>query len=203
MTERQSSTARVYDRMASIYDLMEAPMEWMGGRARRESVIAGARGDVLEVGVGTGANLEHYPAEISLTGIDISQKMLDRARERAAKIGLEARLEQENVESLPYPDDSFDTVTATCVFCSVDDPVQGLREVRRVVRPDGEVRLLEHVRPRNPLLGKLFDAVSPVTRRLLGPEINRRTEESVAAAGLEIEAVRRDGIWREIVARKG
>jgi ubiquinone/menaquinone biosynthesis C-methylase UbiE len=203
MSERQSSTARVYDRIASVYDLMEAPMEWMGGRSRRKRVIAGARGDVLEIGVGTGANLEHYPEDVALTGIDISEKMLDRARERAASLGRETRLELADVESLPYPDDSFDTVTATCVFCSVDDPVQGLREVRRVVRPDGEVRLLEHVRPRNPLLGKLFDLLTPATRRLMGPEINRRTEENIAAAGLEIEAVRRDGIWREIVARKG
>jgi ubiquinone/menaquinone biosynthesis C-methylase UbiE len=196
-------TARVYDRIASVYDVLETPMEWMGGRARRQRVIAGARGDVLEIGVGTGANLEHYPAEVSLTGIDISERMLDRARKRAADLGREARLELADVESLPYPEDSFDTVTATCVFCSVDDPVQGLREVRRVVRPDGEVRLLEHVRPRNPLLGKLFDLLTPITRRLMGPEINRRTEQNIAAAGLEIEAVRRDGIWREIVARKG
>lgn len=203
MTERQSSTARVYDRMASIYDLVEAPMEWMGGRARRERVIRGARGEVLEIGVGTGANLEHYPENVSVTGIDISEKMLDRARGRAASLGRETRLELADVESLPYADDTFDTVTATCVFCSVDDPVQGLREVRRVVRPDGEVRLLEHVRPRNPFLGKLFDLLTPITRRLMGPEINRRTEENVAAAGLEIEAVNRDGIWREIVARKG
>jgi ubiquinone/menaquinone biosynthesis C-methylase UbiE len=203
MSTDADRTARVYDRIASIYDLLEAPMEAMGGRARRERVIRGARGEVLEVGVGTGANLEHYPEGVSLTGIDLSEKMLERARGRAAKLGRETRLERQNVESLPYPDDSFDTVTATCVFCSVDDPVQGLREVRRVVRPGGEVRLLEHVRPRNPLLGKLFDLVTPLTRRLMGPEINRRTEENVAAAGLAIEAVRRDGIWREIVARKG
>jgi ubiquinone/menaquinone biosynthesis C-methylase UbiE len=196
-------TARVYDRIASIYDLMEAPMEWMGGRSRRKRVIAGARGDVLEIGVGTGANLEHYPEDVALTGIDISEKMLDRARERAASLGRETRLELADVELLPYPDDAFDTVTATCVFCSVDNPVQGLREVRRVVRPDGEVRLLEHVRPRNPLLGKLFDLLTPVTRRLIGPAINRRTEENLAAAGLRIEEARRDGIWREIVARKG
>ena len=203
MSERRSSTARVYDRLASVYDLMEAPMEWMGGRSRRKRVIGGARGDVLEIGVGTGANLEHYPGDVSLTGIDISEKMLDRARGRAASLGREARLELADAESLPYADDSFDTVIATCVFCSVDDPVQGLREVRRVVRPDGEVRLLEHVRPRNPILGKLFDLVSPITRRLMGPEINRRTEENIRKAGLEIIEVRRDGIWREIVARAG
>lgn len=79
--------------------------------------------------------------------------------------------------------------------------MKGLEEVRRVVKPEGQVRLLEHVRPRNPLLGKVFDWLSPLTRALMGPEINRRTKDNVRAAGLRIESVRRDGIWREIVAR--
>ncbi len=71
------------------------------------------------------------------------------------------------------------------------------------MKPDGEVRLLEHVRPTNPILGKVFDWLSPSTRRLFGPEINRRTEQNVEAAGLEITQIRRDGIWREIIARPG
>ena len=194
-------TARVYDRIAPIYDLMEAPMDWLGGRDRRERVIRGAHGDVLEVGVGTGRNLTLYPPDADVTGIDISEAMLERARKRASRLDRSPELRVADAESLPFDDGRFDTVTATCVFCSVDDPVRGLEEIRRVVKPDGEVRLLEHVRPRNPILGKLFDWLTPVTRRLMGPEINRRTEENVEAAGLEIVDVRRDGIWREIVAR--
>ncbi|MGK7313012.1 MAG: class I SAM-dependent methyltransferase [Candidatus Longimicrobiales bacterium M2_2A_002] len=193
--------ARAYDRIAPIYDLMEAPMEWLGGRDRRARVINGAHGDVLEIGVGTGRNLELYPPDADVTGIDISERMLERARARASSLERSPELRVADAESLPFEDDRFDTVTATCVFCSVDDPVRGLEEVRRVVKPDGEVRLLEHVRPRNPVLGKIFDWLTPLTRRLMGPEINRRTETNVEAAGLEIADVRRDGIWREIVAK--
>ncbi|MFO7892819.1 MAG: methyltransferase domain-containing protein [Longimicrobiales bacterium] len=193
--------ARVYDRIAPVYDLIEAPMEWLGGRDRRVRVISGAHGDVLEVGVGTGRNLDLYPDDARVTGIDISEGMLQRARARASGLEPSPDLRVADAESLPFEDDRFDTVTATCVFCSVEDPVRGLEEIRRVVKPGGEVRLLEHVRPRNPVLGKLFDWLTPLTRRLMGPEINRRTEANVEAAGLAIVDVRREGIWREIVAR--
>lgn len=197
----RSGVARVYDRIAPVYDLFEAPMEWLGGRSRRERVIEDAHGDVLEIGVGTGRNLALYPEDAWITGIDVSRRMLDRARKRAAELDRPVELREADVEALPFESGNFDTVTATCVFCSVEDPVRGLREVRRVVKPDGEVRLLEHVRPRNPVLGKVFDWLSPLTRRVMGPEINRRTEGNVQAAGLRIVEIRREGIWREIVAR--
>lgn len=201
MSNTTASVARVYDRVARFYDLMEAPMDWMGGTERRRRVLSRATGDVLEIGVGTGINFEHYPADVRLHGIDISEQMLRRARDRAARVGQSVTLETADVEALPYADASFDTVTATCVFCSVGDPVRGLQEVRRVVRPKGRVLLMEHVRPENPVLGKLFDLLTPLTRRLMGPEINRRTEENVRAARMKIVSVRRDGIWREIEAR--
>src|SRR5262249_26078776 len=152
------------------------------------------------LGVGTGLSLPSYPPGIDLTGIDISPRMLARARRRAAGLGVDADLDVADIEALPYPDASFDTITAACVFCSVDDPVRGLGEAARVVRPDGQVLLSEHVRPRNPVLGRLADLVSPLTRRLVGPELNRRTERNVEAAALHIPEVRRRGIWREIVA---
>lgn len=177
-------------------------MDRIGGAERRRRVIGRARGRVLEVGIGTGRNLPHYPEGTELVGIDISGRMLERARRRAEQLGRGVRLEQADVEALPFADDSFDTVLASCVFCSVADPIQGLREVRRVVKPEGQVLLLEHVRPEKPVLGRLFDLLSPVTRRLLGPEINRRTEANVEAAGLTMTDVRRNGVWREIVARK-
>src|SRR6266511_947599 len=113
---------------------------------------------------------------------------------RAAHAQLPVVLEVADIEALPYPDDSFDTVTAACVFCSVGDPVRGLREAARVVRPDGQVLLYEHVRPHNPILGKLTDLVSPLTRRLFGPELNRPTDPTAQAAGLHLSEVRRHGM---------
>lgn len=193
---------RRYDRIAWLYDFYNAPMDKLGGLKRRQRVVEQARGSVLEVGVGTGTNLELYPPAADVTGIDISSRMLARARRRAGRIGGRVRLLEGDAERLPFPDATFDTVLATCVFCSVADPVQGLREVRRVVKADGQVLLLEHVRPDNPVLGWLADAISPVTKWLIGPELNRRTEENVARSGLRVAAVRRKGIWREIVAHR-
>lgn len=196
-----SKIARRYDRIAGVYDILSAPMEWMGGSRRRRRVLARAKGRTLEVGVGTGRNLSLYPQGVELKGIDVSGRMLARAQRRSRRLSSGAVLGQADVEHLPFTDASFDTVTATCVFCSVEDPVRGFVEVRRVVKPGGQVLLLEHVRPSGRVLGWVFDRLAPIVRRLVGPEINRRTEENVRRGGLEIIEVRREGVWREIVAR--
>lgn len=201
MSAQDAVTAR-YDRIARFYDLFDKPMDLMGVRRRRKRLLHQARGKTLEVGVGTGRNLGLYPAGVDLTGIDVSANMLARARRVAATDDIDATLALADVHDLPYDDGSFDTVTATCVFCSVADPVAGLTEVGRVVHPDGQVLLLEHVRPRNPILGWLADRLAPVVSRLIGPQINRRTEDNVVAAGLEITEVRRWGVWREMIARR-
>lgn len=194
--------ARVYDRVARVYDLYDAPMDLMGGARRRRRVLARASGDVLEIGIGTARNLEHYGTGVRVTGVDVSAGMLARAALRLPSVSFPVSLVRGDAQRLPFPSASFDTVAATCVFCSVVDPIAGLREAARVVRADGRVLLLEHVRPRNRVLGWLFDRLSPLTRRLFGPEINRRTEDNVVSAGLRVVEVRRDGIWREISAMR-
>lgn len=196
----RSPVARVYDRVSGVYDVYTAPMEAMGGKKARRRLFGRARGRVLELGIGTGAGLPSYPTGIELTGVDISPRMLARARRRADRLHRAVTLELADIENLPYPDATFDTVTASCVFCSVADPVRGLREAARVTRPGGQVLLYEHVRPTSPVLGRLADLLSPLTRRAFGPELNRRTEDNVEAAGLVISDLRRDGIFREIVA---
>ncbi len=193
-----------YDRNARLYDLMEGPMELLAFRRWRKKLWAQVRGGrVLEVGVGTGKNFSYYPKNAQMTAIDLSDRMLARARRRAEKLSLNVELLQMDAQALSFPDHSFDYVVATFVFCSVPDPVLGLRELRRVCKPNGRVLLLEHMRPESPWLGRLFDLLNPLIVRLTGANINRRTVENVQRAGLTIESVESltpSGIVKLIVA---
>jgi ubiquinone/menaquinone biosynthesis C-methylase UbiE len=197
----QADVTRRYNRMARIYDLYDAPMEMMGTKKRRHRLLSKAEGSVIEAGIGTGRNLRYYPAGVEVTGVDVSSQMLGRAEGRTAAHPVNLELVEADVQHLPFDDDTFDTAVGTCVFCSVANPVRGLQELGRVVRPDGRILLLEHVRPNNKLLGRVADAVSILTRRIFGFRTNRRTGENVAAAGLEIIEVTRRGVWRQIVAK--
>jgi len=196
---------RRYDRIAPIYDFMEGLVERSRYSRWREMLwdkVDGGR--VLEVGVGTGKNFPYYPHEAEITAIDFSERMLQRARAKAAKLGVKVRLEQMDVQQLDFDDDSFDAVVGTFVFCSVPDPVRGLKEIRRVCRPGGRVLLLEHVLSANRLLAWLMNLVNPLVASLIGPNINRRTVENVAQSGLKVEQVTdlAAGIFKLIEARK-
>jgi ubiquinone/menaquinone biosynthesis C-methylase UbiE len=173
---------RRYNRAALFYDWMDR----MISPALRRKVLALARGKVLEVGVGTGKNLPYYPPGCEVTGIDFSPRMLARARTKAPSAPVPVNLMEMDVQKLEFADNTFDTVVATFVFCSVPDPVKGLREIRRVCKPEGRIILLEHVRSENPLLGALMDILNPIPLYLIGSNINRRTVENVKAAGLKI-----------------
>jgi phosphatidylethanolamine/phosphatidyl-N-methylethanolamine N-methyltransferase len=190
----KQATARTkarYDRIAPIYDLMEVLPEQQF-RSWREKLWAQVpEGRVLEVGVGTGKNLPYHPPRVQVVGIDISERMLQRAQQRAEELGKAVELHQMDAQHLDFPDDSFDAAVATFVFCSVPDAVQGLRELGRVVKPDGRIFLLEHVRVDEPeVIGRVMDLLDPVVMRLMGPHINRRTEQNVRRAGLQVERVK-------------
>ncbi len=197
---------RRYDRAARFYDIEQAAGErlllrGLRGELWRRLPVAD---DVLEVGVGTGVNLGHYPPRAVMTAIDVSEKMLERAWRRAERDGVSVDLRLMDAQELVFPDASFDAVVATCVFCSVPDPVAGLREALRVLRPGGRLLLLEHVRSENPVLGKLMDWLNPLVVRMSGANINRRTVDNVRTAGFELVDVRRGffGILRLIEAHK-
>ena len=158
----------------------------------------------MEVGVGTGKNMPYYPDDVQVAAIDLSERMLSRARRRAKRLGLSVDLRQMDAQVLAFPSDTFDTVVATFVFCSVPDPVIGLRELGRVCKPEGEIRLLEHMRARNEALGRLMDIANPLVVRTMGPNINRRTVGNLEKAGLETERVEDlslQGIFKLIVAK--
>ncbi|HEY3363483.1 MAG TPA: class I SAM-dependent methyltransferase [Symbiobacteriaceae bacterium] len=196
---KTESIRRKYNRNALVYDAMDQMVrdDW------RLRVIGQARGRVLELGVGTGKNLGLYDPAVTaeLVGIDFSPAMLARARSKPCRVPL--TLLEMDAQQLTFPDHSFDTVLATCVFCTVPDPVLGLREARRVCKPDGRVLLLEHVRLDRPVLGRLMDLLDPLSVAVIGTHINRRTVENARLAGLTIERVEpvRGDLVKLILAR--
>lgn len=198
------TTRRRYQRLSRFYDRMEAMQErrYFPWRRKLWSLVSGSR--VLEVGVGTGKNMEFYPPGLEVIAIDLTPGMLERANRRAEELHLKVDLRLGDVQCLEFPDDSFDTIVGTFVFCSVPDPVLGLRELKRVLRPGGQVLLLEHMRSANRLIGVLMDLANPVAVRVMGANINRRTVENVSRSGLKVEAVENlgaGGIYKLITAR--
>jgi len=186
-----------YNRIAPLYNYIEAIPEMMF-KPWRKKLLARAKGKILEIGVGTGKNFPHYPSGASVTGIDIAERMLVFARKKASTLGLSFDLSEGDVQSLHFPDNTFDTAVATFVFCSVPDPVQGLRELRRVVKPSGQILLLEHVRIDKPIIGWIMDRLNPWVVRIMGANINRRTLENVQKAGLHIESVEHLGLMKMV-----
>lgn len=190
----EESTAivrRRYERIAPVYDILDASMELLAFRRWRRltwEAVGADPGPLLEVGVGTGKNIAHWPPRARLTAIDLSPRMLDRARHRAEARGIDAELRVMDVEALELPDASFDVAVATFVFCSVAHPIIGLRELRRVLRPGGRLVLLEHQRSESAAIGPLLDLVDPLVVRLWGAHVNRLTEDYVREAGFEIES---------------
>lgn len=195
-----------YNRVSRFYDLEQMFEEpFVFGRLRKALwATAPVSGEILEVGVGTGVNLRHYPPDAHMTAIDISDGMLAKARARAERQHVDVNFALMDAQHLDFPDHAFDAVVATCVFCSVPDPVAGLREVRRVLKPGARALLLEHVRSGNPLMGKMMDLLNPIAVRLSGANINRRTVDNVRAAGfsdIEVES-HMLGMIKTIRARK-
>jgi len=190
-------------RTARLLDLGMRAADRAGlGRARTR-VAGGARGDILEIGIGTGMNLRAYGSRAAVRGIDVSAPALAIAAERADRDGIEVVLIEGDAADLPFADGSFDTVVATFVLCSVGDVDQSLREARRVLRPGGTIRLLEHARARHRAIGALQDRTGPAWARISGGcRLDHDVRRAVQGAGLTLieERQRVGGILVEIVA---
>lgn len=143
----------------------------------------GASGEVLEVGVGTGKNIQFYPEGVKVTAIDFSEGMLKKAKKKAEVLQKDVTIKYMDAQEMEFPDNSFDTVFTTCVFCSVPNPVLGLMEIRRVCKPEGKIIMLEHVRSEKKVLGIIMDVMNPIVVNAYGANINRRTLNNVGKAG--------------------
>jgi SAM-dependent methyltransferase len=178
---------------SALYDRCFKAAEEAGLRDMRREVLAGARGRVLELGAGTGLNLDLYPEEgiESLTLTEPDPHMFKQLRPKLAASNREAELIEAGAEDLPFEDDSFDTVTVTLVLCTVPDQAAALREIRRVLKPGGQLLFLEHVRANDPGLVKWQDRLEKPWHFLGdGCHCNRNTEAGIAAAGFELGEVK-------------
>jgi|1186.fasta_scaffold10376_2 ubiquinone/menaquinone biosynthesis C-methylase UbiE len=194
----QDKQAPRYDRQMSFYDRVL----FAGGR---EWACSQAKGDTLEIAVGTGRNFEHYPPGVRLTGVELSDEMLAIARTHAAAVGLDIDLRQGDAQALELPDDSFDTVVITFALCTIPDDRAAVREARRVLRPGGRLILLEHVRSPVLPVRAAQRLLQPLSLRFEADNLMREPLDYLAAEGYQIESVARLkwGIVERVVARKG
>jgi ubiquinone/menaquinone biosynthesis C-methylase UbiE len=195
---------RTWEKAAPSYDRQIALFERIQFGGGREWLGARARGRVLEVGVGTGRSLPHYPADVTVTGIDLSPAMLAVARRRAADLGREADLRVGDAGHLPFDDAVFDTAVCALSLCTIPDPTAAIAEMKRVLAPGGRLLLLDHIGSTWPPLYALQWLLDRLTVRIAGEHFTRRQLPLVRAAGFEIVEVERlkAGTVERVLARK-
>ena len=182
-----SSNLDRYKRIAPLYDLLDLPFDYSRYRKIRPLLFQGLKGRVLDAGIGTGRNIQFYPPGTEVVGIDISPAMLARAERRHLSLGADVKLRQMDVTHLAFEDQSFDAAVATFLFCVLDDlQVPALRELGRVVKSGGTIRLLEYVRPHGAMRKAITRLWEPWVAWAYGAGFDCRTEESVPEAGLEV-----------------
>lgn len=177
---------RVWDQYADSYDRQIQRLERLAFAGCREWLGERSRGRVLEVAVGTGRSFPFYPDGVRLTGVDLSPRMLERARRRGAELGLDVQLHEADAEQLPFPDDSFDTVVCALSLCSIPDRERAVSQMRRVLAPSGSLLLLDHVGSTWPPVRAAQWLVERVTIRTAGEHFTRRSLPLVEAAGFTV-----------------
>lgn len=178
---------RTYDRVARWYDFLDRPFERRRYQPIRPQLFAGLGRTILDAGVGTGRNIAFYPKDADVTGIDISPRMLEQARRRRDRLGAKVELRRMDVTKTDFPDNRFDNVVATFLFCVLDpaDQLPALRELARICKPGGTIRLLEYCWSADPVRRFIMHLWAPWVRFAYGAAFDRNTEQYVEAAGLE------------------
>ncbi len=174
-----------WDNAAKTFDIMNSGIEVRYGETKREWFSRSA-GLTLLVAVGTGLDLQYFPSEQKVVGVDISSKMLEKAKGKLNVNTSNIGLVRADVQMLGFADNSFDSVVTSCTFCSVPDPVSGLEELKRVMKPGGKLLMFEHVRSNIFWMGPMMDLLTYVSRKV-GPDLNRKTKENVIQAGFKLK----------------
>ena len=197
----QSTEAEVSTAWARTFAVVYDPFLWFGERAGvralRKELLAKTRGFTVDIGSGTGLNLPHYPDDLEeLVLAEPGPAMRTRLEKRLHHGGRNARLIDAPADQLPFPNESVDTVVSTFVLCTVDAPELALQEIVRVLRPDGELLFIEHVRSDSPTLAAWQDRlVEPWRRFARGCRCNRATPQLIATSGLTLDDVHEES-WR-------
>ena len=191
-----------YNRIANAYDFIQSVVEF-GARKKRRELLRHAYSDVLEVGVGTGRTLSYYPPNCKITAIDYNSSMLETAREKASKLGKKASFILMDAGKLGFPDHSFDIVVDTLCMCTYPNPINVLKEMKRVCKSNGRILLLEHGRSSNRYLEWLQKKLASRQYEMLGCNAFRDHIDLVKKAGLNIGSLNRSGfgIYYSIVAK--
>ncbi len=181
-----------YERVAPYYDALDLAFEFGRYRRLRSRLFAGLSGTVLDAGVGTGRNMPYYPEGCRVTGIDLSAAMLARAARRRDKLGGDVALIEMDARRMDFGGAQFDAVVASFLFCVLagEDQLPALKELARVCKPGGEIRILEYCLSRNPVRRFVMRLWTPWVRWIYGASFNRRTERYLPEAGLEIVEAR-------------
>jgi ubiquinone/menaquinone biosynthesis C-methylase UbiE len=175
---------------AAVYDAASKGSEAAGMRDERHQLLAGAEGATIEIGAGTGLNLEHYPDAVTrLVLIEPDRHMRRKLGERLTALGREAEIVDAPAEQLPFPDATFDTAVVTWVLCSVPNQEAALAEIARVLKPDGRFLFIEHVRSDDPKVAKKQDRIRPIYN-IVGCNPNRSTLAAIEASPLTVETVK-------------
>jgi ubiquinone/menaquinone biosynthesis C-methylase UbiE len=186
-SDRRTGGFARYQRVAPFYDLLDLAFEYGRYRSLRPRMFEGLSGTILDAGVGTGRNLPYYPKACRVIGIDLSPAMLARARRRRDRLGAEVELLEMDVLRTSFADNAFDAIVASFLFCVLEPEQQApaLRELGRICKPDGQIRLLEYAYSQDPVQRFVMRLWAPWVRRVYGAAFDRATERYLPEAGLE------------------
>jgi len=183
-----SRTQAKWDSAAAVFDLLGGFGPEKRWKPHKQRLFSAMDGKILFLAVGTGLDIPCFPPGKDITGIDISPKMLEKAAPRVTAYTGQMTALQMDVHALDFPEATFDQVFTSCTFCSVPEPIEGLKALRRVLKPGGALKMFEHTGSACFPFSTMLNVLNPVFRHL-GPELNRNTVANVREAGFNIRKV--------------